>query len=332
MSREMDGARFFSPNETAVTFHYPEIGYVLERKVFDRAITELAATAGAEVMVKARVTNVTFSDDGTVNGVVFRYSGREYTCKTKVVIASDGVESQVGRWAGIDTTHQLREVGVCAQYLISNIDIRPEYFDFYFGQEVAPRGYVWVFPKGDDIANVGIGIGGAISGKGGKLAIDYLNEFVKRKFPEGKILGLVCGAVPVGQSLPQLVGDGILLVGDAAHHSDPMSGGGITNAMYSGKFAAEAAVDGIRSSDVSEKVLAAYTKRWSREFGKHFKNICRIRDEIIKFSDETLDQYTEILSKIPTEQITMAKIFQTLLMHQPRLLLELRHLILARWV
>lgn len=328
----MNGARFFSPNETAVTFHHPKIGYVLERKVFDRAITEMAATAGAEVMVKARVTNTTFSDDGTVNGVVFRYSGREHTCKTKVVIASDGVESQVGRWAGIDTTHQLREVGICAQYLISNIDIRPEYFDFYFGHEVAPRGYVWVFPKGDDIANVGIGIGGAISGKGGKLAIDYLNEFVKRKFPEGKILGLVCGAVPVGQSLSQLVADGILIVGDAAHHSDPMSGGGIANAMYSGKFAAEAAADGIHSGDVSEKALSAYTKRWNREFGKHFKNICRIRDGIIKFSDETLDKYTETLSKIPTEQITMAKIFQTLLMHQPRLLFELRHLITSGWL
>lgn len=305
---------------------------MLERKVFDRAITEMAATAGAEVMVKARVISVITSENGAVNGVVFRYSGREYTCKTKVVIAADGVESQVGRWAGIDSTHQLREVGICAQYLISNIDIVPEYFDFYFGREVAPRGYVWVFPKGDDIANVGVGIGGAISGKGGKLAIDYLNEFVKRKFPGGKILGLVCGAVPVGYSLPQLVKDGILLVGDAAHHSDPMSGGGIANAMYSGKFAAEAAVEGIRIGDVSEKVLSAYPKRWEREIGRNFKHICRIRDSLIKFSDDVFDRYAEVLSQIPKEQITMAKIFQTLLRHQPRLLLELRHLILAGWV
>ncbi len=300
--------------------------------MFDRAIAEMAATAGAEVMVKARATGVTTSDNEAVNGVVFRHSGRDYTCKTKVVIAADGVESQVARWAGIDTTHQLRDVGICAQYLISNMKIGTDYCDFYFGREVAPRGYVWVFPKGDDIANVGVGIGGAISGKGGKLAIDYLNEFVKRKFPKGKILGLVCGAVPVAESLPKLVGDGILIVGDAAHHSDPMSGGGIANAMYSGKFAAEAAVEGIRNGDVSETVLAAYTKRWNNKFGKHLKNICRIRNCIIKFSDETLDKYTETLAKIPCEQITMAKIFQTLLRHQPRLLLELRHLITAGWV
>lgn len=332
MSNEINGARIFSPNETAVTIHQPGAGYVLERKVFDRRLTEMASTAGVEVMVKARVTNVTFSDEGVVNGVVFRYSGREYTCKTKVVIGADGVESQVGRWAGIDTTHQLRDIGACAQYLISNIDIMPEYCDFYFGREVAPLGYVWVFPKGDDIANVGVGIRANISGKGGKLAIDYLNEFVKRKFPKGKILGLVCGAVPVGQGLPRIVGDGILLIGDAAHHSDPVSGGGIPNAMYSGKFAAEAAVEAIRNDNVSEEVLSAYPKRWDSEIGKHFKHICRIRDGVLKFTDETLDRYAEVLSKLPSENITLGKIFQTVLMNQPSLLLELRHLILAGWV
>ena len=62
-----------------------------------------------------------------------------------------------------------------------------------------------VFPKGPDIANV-IVIGGTVSGKGGKLAIDYLNEFVKRKFPDGKF-DQVVGAVPVGDSSPQLVAD-----------------------------------------------------------------------------------------------------------------------------
>ena len=146
----------------------------------------MAGDAGAELLVKARVTTVTKSDDGAVNGVIFRYSGRDYTCKAKAVIAADGIESQVARWAGIDSTHDLRDVDICAQYLVSNIDIIPDYCDFYVGREIAPRGYIWVFPKGENIANVGVGIGGAISGKGGKLAIDYLNEFVKRKFPEGK--------------------------------------------------------------------------------------------------------------------------------------------------
>ena len=217
-------------------------------------------------------------------------------------------------------------------HLISNIDIAPEYYDFYFGSKVAPLGYIWIFPKGDDIANVGVGVRGNLSGKGGKLAVDYLNEFVKRKFPEGKILGLVGGAVPVGYGLPRIVADGIMLIGDAAHHSDPISGGGIANAMHSGKFAAKAAIDGIHSGNVSEKVLNAYPKRWDREIGKHLKHICRIRDGICKFSDEMLDQYAETLSKVPGDQMSLLKILQTMLIQHPRLILEFRHLILAGWV
>jgi len=289
----------------------------------------MAASTGAEIIAKARVTGVTKSGDGFVNGVIFRYFGRDYTCKAKVVIAADGIESQVGRWAGIETTHDLRDVDICAQYLISKIDIVPDYCDFYLGREIAPRGYVWVFPKGDDIANVGVGIGGTISGKGGKLAIDYLNEFVKRRFPNARILAQVVGCVPVGDSLPDIVGDGILLIGDAAHHSDPISGGGIANAMYSGQFAAEAAIEGIRIGDVSAKVLRAYQQRWDAQIGKNFKHICRIRDGVLKFSDEVFNKCADVLSKMPREKVTMARISKTVLKHQSRLLLELRHLILA---
>ena len=139
---------------------------MLERKVFDRILAEMAGDAGAELLVKARVTTVTKSDDGVVNGVTFRHSGRDYTCKAKTVIAADGIESQVARWAGIDSTHDLRDVDICAQYLVSNIDIIPDHCDFYVGREIAPRGYIWVFPKGKNIANVGVGIGGRHIRKG----------------------------------------------------------------------------------------------------------------------------------------------------------------------
>ena len=159
-----------------------------------------------------------------------------------------------------------------------------------------------------------------------------MNEIVKREFPDGKILAQVVGCVPVGDSLPHIVGDGFLLIGDAAHHSDPISGGGIANAMYSGQFAAEAAVEGIRLGDVSAKVLGTYQRRWNEQIGKHFKHICRIRDGMFKFSDDVFDRCAEVISKMPSEKVTMTQIFKTVLKQQPRLLLELRHLILAGWV
>lgn len=330
ISDEMHGGRIFSPNGTPVVLDAPNAGYILERKIFDRGLAEQAAEAGAVISVKARVTNV-LKDNGKVCGVKFRHFGKEHSIRAQVVIAADGVESKVGRWAGIDTTHKPHDVDVCAQFLMANIDFVPHYCDFYLGHEVAPRGYAWVFPKSRKIANVGLGIGGNVSGKNGKLAIDYLNKFVSRKFPNGSILAQIAGCVPVGGSMDNFVGDGIMLVGDAAHHSDPISGGGIANAMISGKIAAEIAADGIRKKDLSAEFFGEYQKRWYDEVEKDFKHLYRIREGVLKFPDELLDKCAATLSKLPPGEITMVKVFTTVLRHKPSLLLSLGHLITSGW-
>ncbi len=334
ISATVHGGRIFSPNGTPVVIQQPNVGYVLERKLFDRRLAETAVNAGAEVLVKARVTGVINTDD-QICGVTVRYHRRDHAIQADIVIAADGVESQVARWAGINSTHELRDVDICAQYLMSNLDpdvYSPEYCDFYIGRELAPRGYVWVFPKGPDLANVGVGIGGTISGRNGKLAIDYLNDFVRTHFPEGRVLSQVAGCVPVGDSLPEIVGNGLMIVGDAAHHSDPISGGGIANAMISGHFAAETAADAIAAGDLSAEFLRPYPERWDEEIGKNFRHICRIRDGVMKFSDKTFDRCAQVLNKLSPEKITMREIFKTVLLHQPRLLLELRHLIAPGWI
>ena len=333
IAQEINGGRIFSPNGTPVVLAVKGAGVVLERKLFDRRLAELAAKADAEILVKARVTGVSKSQNGKVDGVYFRNLGKDCIAKAEIVIAADGIESQVGRWAGIDTTHDLNDVDVCAQYLMSNIDLEePDYCDFYVGGEKAPRGYAWVFPKGDRTANVGVGIGGTASGKNGKFAIDYLNEFVKQKFPKGSILSRVFGSVSVGGGLPDVVADGIMLVGDAAHHADPLSGGGIVNAMIGGRLAAEVAAEAIQKGDASKEFLKEYERRWDKEVGKTFKHLCRIRDAVLKFSDETLDKCAETLSKIPRGKLTALHVFKTVLLNQPKLLLELRHLITAGWL
>jgi len=334
IAQEINGGRIFSPNGTPVVIEYPGAGVVLERKIFDRRLAETAAEAGAEILVKARVTGVIKSEkDGKVNGVHYRYGGKHYTVGAKVVIAADGVESQVGRWAGIDTTSELRHVDVCAQYLMANIDLdEPGFCDFYVGHKIAPRGYAWVFPKGARIANVGVGIGGDASGVDGKFALDYLNEFVGRKFPQGSILSQIAGCVSTSDSLHDIVADGIMLVGDAAHHNDPISGGGIVNAMIGGHLAAEVAVEAILHDDVSSAFLKEYERRWDKEVGKVFKHLRRVREAVIKFSDETLDKCAQVLSKVPKGKLTVLQVFKTVLLNRPSLLLELRHLISAGWL
>jgi digeranylgeranylglycerophospholipid reductase len=363
ISAEINGGRIHSPDGSFVTIDEPGAGLVLERKIFDRELAAQAARSGAEIWVKARAIDL-ISENGGITGAVIRRSDGDHNVRAKVVIAADGVESQVAKWAGINTTCRTSRVDACAQYLMTGLtDIDLSYCDFYLGHQIAPRGYAWIFPKGDDSANVGVGIGGNVGGgpasveSGGQTAIDYLNRFVGKEILKGKtrkpeirkagnpenrpsgspdfrssssVLSLVVGCVPVAGMLSDVVRDGFMIVGDAAHQNDPVSGGGIINSMVAGQIAGEVAGRAVRNGDVSHAVLAEYQKRWHQQIGRTFRHLRRLREGILKFSDETLNDIAKVLSQT-NSKLTLTDIFWTALRNDPKLLLELRHLIAIGW-
>ena len=278
--------------------------------------------------MKSQAVDV-INENGGVAGAIVRRQDGDYKIRARVTIAADGVESQVARWAGVDTASKPVEVDTCAQYMMAGLkDIDLEYCHFFLGHEIAPRGYAWVFPKGGDSANVGIGIAGNISNG---TAIDYLNKFVNEKFPNASVLGLVAGCVPVSGTIPDFVKDGFMVVGDAAHQNDPVSGGGIINAMIAGQIAGEVAGQAVQNGDVSRAVLAEYQKRWHRQIGRTFRHLLVLRKGILAFSDQTLNDIARALSKGKSEKISMIDMFWTALKNDPKLLLELRHLISIGW-
>ena len=132
------------------------------------------------------------------------------------------LKSKVGRWGGIDTSLKPGDIETGAQFLVSNID-PGEYNKFYLGEKYAPGGYQWVFPKGENTANVGLGILGSKSGN--IRAIYLLQRFLEIHMPQAKIVEMVIGGVPVSGPIKQTVTDGLMLVGDAARQSDPLTGG-----------------------------------------------------------------------------------------------------------
>lgn len=322
---EIDGGRIYSPDGTSVTIEEPGAGIVLERKIFDRDLAAMAVRYGTEVWVKSQAVDV-IKNNGAITGAIIIRSGKTLKVNAKVVIAADGVESQVGRWAGINTSCSPDEIDTCAQYLMKGISIDKRFCEFYLGHKIAPRGYAWVFPKGDDLANVGIGIGGNVSTG---TAIDYLNQFIKERIKGGSILSLVVGCVPVGGTLPETVKDGLMLVGDAAHQNDPVSGGGIINSMIAGKIAGEVAAKSILNGDTSKQALIEYERLWHKRIGKTFRHLRRIREGVLNFSDEALNNIAKVLLK--SKKISMLEMFWTALKHDPKLLLELRHLISMGW-
>ncbi|MFQ6129692.1 MAG: geranylgeranyl reductase family protein, partial [Candidatus Hadarchaeaceae archaeon] len=138
-----------------------KVGYILDRKIFDKHLATLAAKEGADIMVGTLVDGLIL-EDGKPKGVKARGTNGRLEVRAEVIIAADGVGSRVARWAGLNTALKLDDIETGIQFQMIGINFESSsMMEFYFGNKVAPGGYCWVFPKGEDMANVGLGVLGS---------------------------------------------------------------------------------------------------------------------------------------------------------------------------
>ena len=96
--------RLIAPNETVVEFDLQQKGYILDRRIFDYDLAEYASSAGAQIVTKAYVDDLIIENDRVV-GVKGTHVGERFEKRANIVVGADGVESRVGRWAGLNTCH-----------------------------------------------------------------------------------------------------------------------------------------------------------------------------------------------------------------------------------
>jgi digeranylgeranylglycerophospholipid reductase len=260
-------------------------------------------------------------ENNEVGGVKCLIDNKKRTIRSKIVIGADGVESRIGRRAKIDTTIAMRDMETCAQMTLANLAIDDDTCVFYFSQEKFPGGYAWIFPKGDGSANVGLGIAGNKARK--KSAGARLEAFVAEVFPAASVLTKTVGGVPCANRPQKITAPGLLLAGDAAMQTNPISGGGIATGMTAGRLAGKIAAESIKSSNSSLQFLATYEKEWDRLCGNNQKRYYRLKSGISKLSDEQLNKTAAALKKIPQKKQTLVKIFQTALIRQPALMMDI---------
>ena len=321
---EAKGAHIYSPDGTKVVMggeNMDEVGYVLERRLFDKFLASEAARAGAELRIKTEAYDV-IKGDGYVKGVYVRGMDGDTRIHAQIVVGADGVESRVGRWAGMDTRLSPSEVTTCAEYLMCGIEFDREHSEFFVGSNIAPKGYAWVFPKGGDCANVGLGICGDVSGENHR-AIDYLNAFVRDKFPKGKVVAEMYGAAPLSGPLKENVADGLVLVGDAARQINPITGGGITYAMHAGEIAGDVIAKAVQEKDCSRKRLKEYESRCKAKFGKRLDAGLKTKEFFFRISDDDLNTLGHSLDGIKIAEINPRALLMELIKKNPKMLLGL---------
>jgi digeranylgeranylglycerophospholipid reductase len=310
---EVEGARIYAPNESCLEINERhagnEVGFVVERDGFDKALAIDAANAGCDVLLKTAALGV-LKENGRIVGVKGKRSGENFEIRAKVTIGADGFESQIGRWAGIPTNLALRDMDSCLQYRMTNVDCDVRYCDFYLGK-VAPGGYVWIFPKAEGLANVGIGVQlSQITGMA--EARKYLDDWISKhpQYSKGKKIDMVGGGVSISPPLKQTVTDGFMLVGDAARMIDPLTGGGIANGCIAGKICGEYAAKAVALGTPTKEFFQGYERDWRARLEEKLYRNWLAKEKLCTLSDETFNKVVDALQGVKLEKLTVHNILK----------------------
>lgn len=330
VASHVERALLVGPGGAEALIEHPQAGYVLDRKIFDRDVATLAANAGATIKTNAQAVGLLNGDSEPIRGVKVAGEGKTQEYFAPVIIAADGIESRIGFWAGLNTTLYLSGFDATAQYLLGGLKLKDEEcVEFYFGRELCPGGYAWVFPKGNGTANVGLGFTPALNAK--VKAIDLLNSFVAQRFPRASIMETVVGGVPMYAGKKLMRVKNVLLVGDAARLVDSISGGGIANALLSGRLAGEVAAEYMPQKH-SLKFLERYKELWDRVKGREMRFYLYARQIFVRMNDADFDNVVNFLRPVfadkPVAALEPIGLIKSVLKNNPRLLLLARHI---RW-
>lgn len=281
------GAALYSPSMKSLKMNFDKTsGYVIERRVFEKVLAKNASMAGAMIRMKCHAHEYERKDGKVVVSCIEQGEPVQYSAS--LIIAVDGTESMAARKLGLDTKISLNDIDSGYQYEMSNISFEnPNHINLFFGTEIAPRGYVWIFPKSETCANVGIGIAGTEK----KTAKEYLDKFIKAHpgLKNGSIIEVNAGTIPVGGFLEDMVADNLIVAGDAAHQVNPIHGGGIGIAMEAAQLASQVALEALKAKDFSHDFLAKYNGLWYDTRGKKLKKILKQRHMLEELTDENFE-------------------------------------------
>jgi digeranylgeranylglycerophospholipid reductase len=293
VAQKITRARVFAPNRNHIDLTSDDwVGYTLNRDFFDKAMGDLAVKAGAELLTETKATGV-FREDGKVAGVMAESHGEQIKVKAKVTIGADGYWSIVRRSAGLARWYP--DIVTCAQFQLGGLHLEdPSTTEFYVGTRYAPGGYAWVFPKNEEVANVGLGVRNIHT----EPAINYLRKFLDSdpRFKGAKVQRRNGGVTPVSGMLDKIVDDNLMLIGDAAGQLIPMTGAGIHSGIEAGKMAGKEAVDAIVCEDTSAKRLNQYRVNFEKYWGKRIKDSRKIVEMLDKFSDDDLNTLSTVIT------------------------------------
>ena len=292
ISKRVHGIRVIFPDGTEKCL--TEEGYVLEKHLFERWIADKAVEAGASMHLSHKLSSMDrVEEDGRFVGWKCDGKGEQFPIQAKVVIDASGVAAVCSKVVNIDEDTPLNTMGkVVAGMQYELLEVPTDgYLDFYIWPKYAEKGYLWMIPKCDGRANVGLVTEDRPRTKKALdefIGITHFKE-LKQVPPPWKEKGNPAfgGTIPISGPFENTHYDGLMLIGDAAGFTSPLFEGGSHLALKSAVYAAETAAAAIAEDDVSAERLAIYAKLWKDEFPPYDK-ILRGKNALFDLTDDEM--------------------------------------------
>jgi len=302
VENEFRGAVFCSPSGKKFTVRLDSpVTCVVNRKLFDRYLAELAMEAEAQYQLQSRVNSFAFERE-SVKGVVINRGGSRETLTSQIVIDAEGVSSALLKKAGLQTLDRSMLVNAAQAEVERVTDLNEDTVEVYLGHKYAPGLFAWIIPRRDGSAKIGLAT------KNGDPR-DYLHRFMhnhrtaSKKLEKSQITNLSFHPMSLGGPIPRTYSNGLLIVGDAASQTKPTTGGGVIFGLLCSKIAGEVAYEAVKNNNFSEAFLSRYQRRWKEEIGFDLRVMRQIRKLLDRLSDKQMDKIISFCAELGTNRI-----------------------------
>ncbi|MCD6594318.1 geranylgeranyl reductase family protein [bacterium] len=292
ISSKIEAVKIYTPSKRMLYIDHPDAGFVLDRPKFESALAKMNVELGVKIFQKYSVRKIL--GESEIDSILIENDDNLLELVGKYYIGADGIAGISSRWAFPEKILADEDFHSCAQVLLGSDEISGKpVAEFWWGKDIAPGGYIWVFPKGKNRANVGLGIVPKFGD--GKCANDYLEQFLHTRFKNFRIVEHRDGIVPTTRRFSPLGRANLLLVGDCGKLTNAISGGGLDSALFSGKLAAETIADCKNCNFL--KILNEYEKRWQKSNGRLLDIYAKLRKGVSRLTDSELEKIADILDK-----------------------------------
>ena len=279
---ELTTARFWSPAGHQVHYCGGRVeAVVVDRRMFDRDLSDQAERSGVELRSGLRVTGILINEEG----VEVKTTGGDL--RARVVVLACGANYSLHRQVGLGMPRLFLHTAQVEVPVGRLGDV-----ELHFGSEIAPKGFGWIVPvvRGQQpYARIGVMCEGDAPRYFERLSSRVSTNWkiaTEIPRPRQKILPLA--------PLPRTYRDRLVAIGDAAGLVKPTTGGGIYYSLLSARLASDVLLTALSRDDLSGERLAPYEAAWRERLSAEFQAQLKLRLVAHRMNDADIEDLFEL--------------------------------------